>query len=163
MIGSVGPLRQSELFARLSEEQLGRVLPLCADCVVSEDAIIFAEGRDASHVYLVISGEVALQKAVRVPHATGPRRTTVAMCHPGDVIGWSALVEPYRYTLSAVAWTPARLISIDAGMLREAMDQDPEMGHKVAKSLSLVVSRRLRQTTDTLIHEREVSFSGLKK
>ena len=83
-------------------------------------------------------------------------------CRPGEVVGWSGLVEPFKYTLSAMAWESCKLISIDTRMLRRGLDMYPEMGYKVMNALSNVVSRRLRQTTDTLINERQVSFAGLK-
>ena len=162
MIREIERLQPNELFEALMEDELSKLSPLCSDFVAAENATIFAEGRNASRVYLVTEGQVALQKAIRVPHATRSRRTTVALCRTGDVVGWSALVEPYRYTLSAVAWDSSRLISIDAKMLRKALDMYPEMGFKVMKSLSGVMGRRLSQTTEALISAQQVSLSGLK-
>jgi CRP-like cAMP-binding protein len=162
MIKNHNSLLSSELFANLTEEELSRIAPLCSEFVAIEDALLFAEGRSASHLYVITSGRVALQKSIRVPHAKYSRRTTIAICYPGEVIGWSALVEPFTYTLSAVAWDSARLTSIDSKLLRRALDMYPDMGYKVMKTLSAVMSRRLRQITESLINEREVSLSGLK-
>lgn len=161
MIRDIDRLRHNELLVALTEGELSRLTPLCSDFVAIEDATIFMEGRHAPHLYLVTEGQVALQKWVRVPHGARSRRTTITVARPGEVIGWSALVEPYRYTLSAVAWELSRLISIDAKMLRRAMDMYPEMGYKLMMSLAVVMSTRLRQTTDALISERERSFAGL--
>ena len=61
-----------------------------------------------------------------------------------------------------MAWDSNRLISIDAKMLRKALDMYPEMGFKVMKSLSGVMGRRLAQTTEALINAQQVSLSGLK-
>ena len=154
--------RRTELFSDFTDEELSRVAPLCSDFVAIEESLIFTEGRGASILYLVSDGRVALQKAVRAPHGTRPRRTTVAMCRPGEVVGWSALVEPFKYTLSATAWESCRLVSIEAKMLRRGLDMYPEMGYKAMTALSEVVARRLRQTTDALINERQVSFAGLR-
>ena len=161
MISSTSRLRENELLATLTEEELSRLAPLCSDFVVIEDTIICTEGRKASHLYVVTEGQVALQKAIRVPHATRSRRTIIAVCRPGEIVGWSALAEPFTYTVSAVAWESSTLISIDAKMLRMALEMHHEMGYKVMKSLSAIMSRRLRQTTDALINERKLSYSGL--
>ena len=82
------------------------------------------------------------------------------MCRPGEVVGWSGLVEPYTYTLSALAWESSRLIRIDAKILRKALDRYPTVGHSVMKRLSVVMSRRLRQITEALIDMQEVSRYG---
>ena len=162
MIGDISRLQDSELFETLTEEEISKLAPLCSDFVVVQDAFIFMEGRTASALYLVVEGQVALQKSIRVPHGTRSRRTTIAVCRQGDAVGWSALVYPYKYTLSAVAWDSCRLISMDAKILRRACDMYPVIGYKVMRSLSEVMSRRLRQTTEALINEREASFAGLK-
>lgn len=160
MIRGIARLQDSELFGALTEEELSKLAPFCSDFVILEDAVVFTEGRAASHLYLVTEGQIALQKAIRVPHARHSRRTTVALCGPRDVVGWSALVEPFKYTLSAMGWESSRLISVDAKLLRRALDVCPEMGYKVMMSLSAVMSRRLRQTTEALISERQVSLCG---
>ena len=86
----------------------------------------------------------------------------MALCLPGEAFGWSALVEPYKYIHSAVAWESCRLVSIDAKLMRRALDMYPEMGFRVMKSLAVVMSRRLRQVTKGLVNEREVALAGLK-
>ena len=161
MIKDITRLQDNELFGSLTEDELSKIAPLCSDFVAIEGATILMEGRNASHLYVVTDGQVALQKWIRPPHGTRSRRTTITLCRPGEIVGWSALVEPYKYTLSAVAWEHTRLINIDAKMLRRTLDTHPEIGYKVMSSLAAVVLRRLRQTTGTLINEREVSFAGL--
>ena len=162
IIRDITPLHECELFQGLTDEEVSKFIPLCADFAVIEGGVvIFNEGRDASHLYLVVEGQIALQKAIRAPHARGSRRTVVAVCRPGEVVGWSALVEPYRYTLSAAAWNSSRLIRVDSKLLRKALDTYPVIGYKVMGALSAIMSRRLRQTTETLINQREMSYSGV--
>ena len=78
-----------------------------------------------------------------------------------EVVGWSALAEPYRYTISAVVWESSRLIKINSKLLLRALDIYPQIGHKVMGSLSTVMSRRLRQITEALIRERELISAGV--
>lgn len=158
MLSSLAPLRYCELFGNLEEEELARLAPLCSDYVVVEDAMVFTEGGKASHIYVLKEGKLALQKAIRTPNARSPRRTTVAFCNPEEIVGWSSLVDPFKYTLSAVAWNSSRLIRIDSRQLRKLLESHPEMGFKVMSSLSSVFSRRLKQTTESLISQREVSY-----
>jgi len=112
-------------------------------------------------LYIVTEGLVALQMATRVPHATQSRRTTIAICGQGEIIGWSSMVEPFQYTLTAMVWESCRLISIDAQLLRQAIQADPITGFQVMQSLSAIMSRRVRQITLALIAERETIAARL--
>lgn len=160
MIQHINMLRRSELFSQLTEDELCVLMPFCSDTVVVEDGMIFNEGREASHVYVLTEGKIALQKHIRAPHARHSRRTTITLCYPGETVGWSALVEPFKYTLSALAWESSKLIKIDAGTLRKALEMYPGLGYKVTSALAEVMSRRLRHTIDALINQRENSFLG---
>jgi len=79
----------------------------------------------------------------------------VAICGRGEVVGWSAMVDPYQYSLSAMAWEQCRLIAIDANLLRRALNANQAAGFCVMQSLSEVMSRRIRQITMALVSERE--------
>ncbi|MCH8110292.1 MAG: cyclic nucleotide-binding domain-containing protein [Chloroflexi bacterium] len=162
MIKSIDLLQQNELFGSLTGVELSMLAPLCSDFVAIEDSVVFTEGRMASHLYIIKEGKIALQRAIRVPHGRNSRRTTVTLCYPGEIVGWSALAEPYKYTMSAVAWETSRLISIDSKMLRNALDTDIETGYKVMKSLSVIMSRRLKHTTESLIGELERFLAGAR-
>ena len=89
MITEIERLQSNELFEALTEDELSTLSPLCSEFVAAEDATIFAEGRNASRVYVITEVQIALQRAIRVPHATRSRRTTVALCRTVDVVGWS--------------------------------------------------------------------------
>ena len=158
----VAQLRENELFAALTNEELTEIAPFCSEFAVIEDGLLFSEGREASHLYLVTKGQIALRKAIRVPHGKTMRRTTIMVCRSGEAVGLSALVEPHKYILSAMAWESSRLIRVDSKRLRKTMDMYPQVGYKVMRSLSVTMTRRLRQTTEALITEREVSLAGLK-
>ena len=160
VVAQTTELTDNELFETLTERELATLAPICSDFVAVEGGVIVTEGRNASALYVVRSGQVAIQQAIRVPHAFRSRRTTIAVCRPGEVVGWSALVEPYKYTGSAVAWESCRLISVDGKMLRRALDTHPELGYKVMRSLSALMSKRLGQTAEALIDAREVVYTA---
>ena len=153
LISSIFPLRESEL----SSDQLTGIAVICSDTVVVEGTLLFSQGTRANRLYIVTEGLIALQMATRVPHATESRRTTVAICGRGEVVGWSAMVHPFRYALSAMAWEQCRLIAIDSHLLRRALTANQAAGFCVMQSLSEVMSRRIRQITMALVSERETT------
>ena len=155
LISSIFPLGESELFSKLSSDQLTGIAVICSETIVVEGTLLFSQGRRANRLYIVTEGLIALQMATRVPHATESRRTTVAICGRGEVVGWSAMVEPFQYALSAMAWEQCRLIAIDAILLRRALATNQATGFHVMQSLSEVMSRRIQQITLALVSERE--------
>lgn len=149
-------LSQTELLFGLSEQEIAALAPLCHQIDTLEAATVFPEGTPATHLYVITEGQVALQKSVRAPHAVWPRRTTVAVCQSGELIGWSALIAPFQYTLSALAWSPTTPFRFVSSRLRRTLEAQLEIGFKVMRSVSAVVSRRLTQTMDALINAREL-------
>ena len=153
---ATAPHTQSELLNGLSNQEVAAISSLWSQIDILEAMTIFSEGAPASRLYLVVEEQVALQKAIRTPHAAWPRHTTVAVCQPGELIGWSALIPPYRYTLSALAWSHCKLLQIHSTALRDTLNAQPDLGFKVMLSVSAVVSKRLSQTVDALINAREM-------
>ena len=149
-------LSQTELLFGLSEQEIAALTPLCHQIDTLEAATVFSEGTPATHLYVITEGQVALQKSMRAPYAVWPHRTTVAVCQPGELIGWSALIAPFKYTLSALAWSPTTLLRSKSSSLCRTLEAQPELGFKVIRSVSAVVSRRLKQTMDALINAREL-------
>ena len=134
--------------------------PTCNAYSIAQEAVLFTEGRAATNLYVVTDGELSLRKSMHVTRASRTNRVTITICQPGDVVGWSALVSPYRYTLSAMAWEDSRLIRVEGKMLRKAFQMYPDIGCKVMTALSAVISRRLVQTTEALLRQLDLMMSG---
>jgi CRP-like cAMP-binding protein len=72
-------------------------------------------------------------------------------------MGWSAVVEPFLYTLSARCLEDTKLIAFDSLKLQEMMDEDPALGFKIMQSTAKVISTRLTHTRIILVGERGLS------
>ena len=53
-----------------------------------------------------------------------PMQITVDMITKGESMGWSAIVEPYLYTLGALCIDRTKLIALDAAKMRALMNDD---------------------------------------
>lgn len=154
MIDTIFPLRECELLKELDDEELSSIAIICSSVYMDEGARLFLEGQAADRIYIVTDGKVALHKNL----ARSQRgAATIAFCRPDEIVGWSALVEPYRYTLSATAWEPSHLLVIRASLLRRAMELNPYVGFRIMRSLSEVMARRLQQIACALTAVRESS------
>ncbi len=156
MIDSILPLRECELFRDLADDELSSIAILCSEVIEAEGAKLIREGQKADRLFVVARGKVALHK--RLGRRAEHRSTTVAFCSPGQILGWSALVPPGRYTLSATAWEPVTLLAVPATLLRKAIDLNPDMGLRVMRCLSEIMARRLQQVTVALTTARDNHF-----
>jgi CRP-like cAMP-binding protein len=102
------------------------------------DAIL-EEGADTPFLGVVESGRVALQ--LRIPEQGD--RVTILTIEPGELLGWSAVVAPYRATVDAVATEPTRLLAIDALALRTALARDCDLTAEVLPLVLESLSARL--------------------
>jgi CRP-like cAMP-binding protein len=143
-------LRCFPLFAGLTDAVLKAVAMAGEEMPLSKGAWLFYEGNEANALYVILEGKVRLKIALdreRTYHAD------LDTLGEGDVIGWSALVEPYTYTLSAVAMTDVRLAKLDGVSLCEIMAHDTGAGYLLMSRLMQIVGIRL-----ATIHARFASL-----
>jgi CRP/FNR family cyclic AMP-dependent transcriptional regulator len=110
------------------------------------DAEVFREADEAREFGIVRAGRVALRVLV-------PERgmVTILTVEPGDIIGWSALVAPYRSTSTAEALEPAEVLTFDGAALRGVLRSDCRLASVVYPRLLQAVARRLVGTRYQLL------------
>jgi CRP-like cAMP-binding protein len=63
---------------------------------------------------------------------------------PGETVGWSALVPPYSFTLSATAPLETEVIALSRETLCAFCDSSPAVGYKIGMNLAILVGQRLQ-------------------
>ncbi len=150
-------LGNSELFQQLSLAQLDKIRRLGQLEEYQAGAAIFGERTPAGKLYVLEEGKVALQMEPPSGASQAGRRMTVDTVATGEVFGWSAVVGPQPYTLTAVCLEPTKVVAIDGKGLRTLMDDDHGLGYHVLTGLIKVVSSRLDETRQLLFTERIAS------
>ena len=143
-------LRRFSLFAGLDPEMFKELAMAGEEVALSADEWLFEEGDDADALFLILSGTVEL--TINLDEA-GERKADLTTLVEGDVTGWSALVEPYVYTLGAKAASDMKVIKLDGEGLREKMAANPEMG--------LLLMHRLAQALGQRLNNLRVQFISL--
>ncbi len=106
-----------------------------------EGEFIFREHETARHFYLIVEGCVALK--IHVPQ-TGP--IPIQTLAPGQALGWSWLVPPYKWHFDARAFTPVKALTFDAATLRRAFEETPELGYQMFLRINRALAERLQAT-----------------
>lgn len=134
-------LRQAELFEELSDEGLRRACAIASQRTMRAGEYLFLLGDDANDFFVVTRGNVDL--CFPMPLRGQVKDIPVESVGVGNALGWSALVKPYRFTLSARATEPSELISFPRRSLLELFDSDPQTGRAFFMKISELVGIRL--------------------
>jgi len=111
--------------------------PLFEQFICPPETTIFEQGEPASHLYLLIKGDVAIRYK---PYDSPP--ITLTRLHAGDVFGWSAVVGSTYYTSSIVSESHIETLRIRGVYLWALVREHPETGKIVMDHLANVVSSR---------------------
>jgi CRP-like cAMP-binding protein len=121
------------------DDSITALLAGCASNVhVRRGEFVFHEGEPADHFYVLRRGMVAIE--VRTP----ARGVVLDTLQDGDVMGWSWMVPPYRWTFDARATAETSAVAFDAACLRAKFDADPHVGYELTKRFVGVMNQRLQ-------------------
>lgn len=134
-------LAERPFFAGMSERSLAVLAGCASETDFAAGSTIFREGDAAEACFLITGGDVALEIVVpgRGPHV-------VETLHAGEVLGWSWLFPPYRWTFDAQALTATTALRFDALALRSAKASDTEFGYELMQRFARVLVDRLQAT-----------------
>ncbi len=133
-------LRRFSFFAGVDPALLKEIAMLGEEVSVQAGEWIFHQGDPAEALYIILEGTVDLKMNL---DEAGTRQVDACTLVEGDIVGWSALVEPHIYTLRAAAASPTRLAKLDGAGLRNLMARDPATGYWIMQRLAQVLAKRL--------------------
>ncbi len=150
-------LKSTPVFKGIDEVYIKKLANLGQEAVHAKGHIIFREGEEAKALYILRDGQVSLEMRVDMGQGQGVHQATVDTAKKGAAFGWSALVEPHKYTLTATCLEPVSLIVFEADKLRNLLESDPNLGYQVMKRMAGLVASRLEHTRSLLLSERGLS------
>ena len=143
---SAAPQVAGSVLDQLEPSVRGRLNGLGTMLTYEPGAEILRAGATAPFLAIVERGRVALR--LRVPERG---RVAIVTVVPGELLGWSAVVPPYRATVDAIATEPTRLVAYDAVALRERLAHDCELAASLLPLVLESVSERLSASWDQLL------------
>lgn len=142
-------LGQHWFFRNFSREDLELMLAQGQEIYYPAGSKVLTEGESAESFYILLAGVISI-KIVRQGHE---ELILSNLRHPGEIFGWSTLVEEGRFTATAECEEDCRLISFKRKDLEDFFAQHPQLGYRFMRSLARLISRRLENTRALLIKE----------
>lgn len=131
-------LRRYPYFAGIDDDCLKAVAMIAEEKTVPAGTHLFSEGDPADWLNIIVKGEVNIQYVL----GSGEKRTVDTLVD-GDILGFSAIVEPYKYTALGTASKDTHLIAIQGKKLRELCDKEPLLGYLLMSQVARLLAHRL--------------------
>lgn len=133
-----------EFFNGLEAADIVKLLPICRERNYKSGEYVFTQGDDGEYLYVIVTGQVLLERAVNL----GVRKGTVAIevLEKGRVLGcWSTLLgERHILMSSAICQKPTRLLTMRGADLRGLMHSNKELGFNVMEKFCFLLRDRVQ-------------------
>lgn len=137
-------LRRYPFFRTLSDSQLRAVAMLSQEIPFHAEEALFESGTPAQALFLLVEGNIDLYYVVAErDRPENCKEYLVGEPNAGEVFGVSALVEPYRYNVTARGAGEGRAVRIDAESLRQQAGQDPLFAYQLILAAAQALQARL--------------------
>lgn len=131
---------KSELIEGLEDDEVVRLAAIGKRRPLKSGEYLFLLGDNAERLFVVSRGMIDLC----FPLSFGGviRDVKAESLSPGDTLGWSSLVKPYRFTMSARAAEDAEVIGFSRTDLSRLFEDSPHSGYAFTKKLCEIIARR---------------------
>jgi CRP-like cAMP-binding protein len=134
-------LKSAPLFGELDDEAAAALRDSMDRTTVARGEVIFREGDEGDHVYVVVDGKVKLGRT-----SADGRENLLALLGPGSMFGELSLFDPGPRSATATAVTDTELLGLGHEDLLPWLSGRPE----VARGLMLQLASRLRRANDVV-------------
>ena len=133
-------LREHKFVRGLTPEQIDTLAAHAAPVTFEENEVVLVDGRRSSAFYFLVSGSAAIEL----------RGARYAVCvqalGPGDVFGWSALLDRQDTLFAVRARERMMALRIEGESLKTLCRTDPQLGAEILRRTLQVVAGRVRAT-----------------
>lgn len=133
---------QRELLHGLAAHDADRLLALGTRIILPRSTVLFRLGGQADCLYIVERGHLALTLPMQV--LGREQNILIEERHPGQSLGWSALIPPHKFTLTATAPFDAEVLAFEREALTQHLTSNPDVGYAVARNVAEIVGQRLQ-------------------
>ena len=139
-------LHQHPFFGQFDAATIALLAGCATNVHFHPNEALFHESGQADAFYVLRTGRVSIQV-----HDPASGNLVVDTVEAGEVVGWSWIVEPYRWSFDAVAILETSAVRFDAACLREKCAADPAVGYQFLRQVTQVMAHRLTSARTRLL------------
>jgi CRP-like cAMP-binding protein len=138
-------LRESALFAELSDAQRGEIAKICRTQTYKGGETIFKEGEPGNRLFLVSKGEVRISRDI-----PGAGEEALAILKRPACFGEMAVFDRSQRSTDAIANGSCTLVTIARPDLELLLEFDVDLGYVMLKAVVRQLSGRLRSANEQM-------------
>ena len=130
--------------AGFADDDLEQIAEICSLWTYRTGEHCATQGMPSDEILIVKDGKVAVEMHIDVaPYAQILRIATLTT---GNIVDFSAFLEPHSPTASAICIEKAEIICIKLVNLEDIFKQRPPIEHKLMKNLVAIMGSRFRDS-----------------
>jgi len=133
-------LRNHTFTSGLGDHQIATLASIASTVTFAENQVVLVDREQSRAFYLVVTGSVSVELC------TATFVVSVQALGPGDVFGWSALLDHHDTLFQVRAREDTTTLRLDSEHLKAACDTDPLLGKEILQRALAVVAGRVRAT-----------------
>ena len=137
-------IKEINLFKGIDFDVMEEIANICSEENYAKDTVLFEQGEKAERLYILEEG------AIRLVIKNGGS-LFFSLTEPGEVFGWSSMVEPGLYTASGVCVTDLKVVRIERKKLDKIFDLHPDAGVTILRRIGGIFSTRLSRAYQDLL------------
>jgi len=142
-------VKEIDLFKGIDFNVMNKIADICTEENYTKDTVLFKKDDEAECLYILEEGTVNL-----VIQNGGT--LTFNLTEPGEIFGWSSMVESAVYTASCICGTDIKAVKIERKKLDKIFILHPDVGLKILKRLGGVFSKRISSVYQDLLSARRL-------
>ena len=144
-------LKQHAFTQGLTEAQIERLAGISRPVSFEENEVVLVDGERSTSFFLLLTGSVVVE-------LRGPQYAIVVQAlRPGDVFGWSALLDDQDTLFQVRAREHTAALQIEGAALKSYCMTDPALGTEFFRRILRVVAGRVKAT-----EQRFAEMCGVK-
>ncbi|WP_394754380.1 Crp/Fnr family transcriptional regulator [Crenothrix sp.] len=141
-------LADHAFFSGFSDDVLKFLCECSSTREIKKGQILFRQGENADKFYVVLNGRISIQ----MPAIMGPT-LEIQTLGKDQVLGWSWLISPYKWSFQTMAEEDSELLMFDGKALLERCEQEPKFGYALLKKFAELMSMRLDAARQKMMDE----------
>jgi len=131
-------IARHEFFKEFRRDHM-EIMQACAEEVrFNRDQYLVRQGQGAERFFLIRKGQVRVELV-----GEDKKPIPVQTVGPNEIVGWSWMIPPYRWSFDVRAQEPTIAIVFDGSALRKTCEKDFELGFRLLQRVNFALLQRL--------------------
>jgi CRP-like cAMP-binding protein len=134
-------LAKQDFFKDFASEDLHLIAGCAKNVTYPANTLLGEIDGSANSFYLLRKGLISIET-----HLAHKGTQVVQVVHPGDIIGWSWIFPPYKWSYDVRTIEEVTVTEFDGACLRAKCDAQPALGYRLMRQFSSLIAERLQHS-----------------